>query len=515
MKRALALLVGGVLILGSALAAHAQAPTVSFGGQMRVYGFVFNNITDFTDSGPNGANRDSQSFYFQRWRLFTNVESADKKARAVWGLEVGDITWGRQGGASGGEYLGCNGGNPLANSTFTSGPITIPPPAGSPPGTPPTVVTVPTGPTVSPYDRTRQGGGGCLGADGVNVETKHAYIFVDTGQWVPGSSVTIGIQNVNFMTGPIGGFFDDDAGAIKLNMKFDPVDVEVYTAKAGENALANADDTDFYVGRVGMNITKELRATVEGMLVDEKSLAGFNIGDTFWVGATVGAKLGTVQLDGAVVYGTRSYSRPVGQAGDPFQEEGFGGFVTAQVPVGPVNVFAMGWYTTGDDTVGPAGCGVNAAGVPVPGTNAGCGAPGGPGVSPRRLPGDSDKLPVPESTASWFGGGGPYIAEWLFGNSTIGAPGIGQAQYADPTGTYGFGGSATYALTPAFSLGGGAAYVGATDQVGPYGDYLIEVDAGAVYRFNPNLVFTLFGGVMFPDSGDTAWGAAFRTQYSF
>ena len=35
MKRALALLVGGVLILGSALAAHAQAPTVSFGGQMR------------------------------------------------------------------------------------------------------------------------------------------------------------------------------------------------------------------------------------------------------------------------------------------------------------------------------------------------------------------------------------------------------------------------------------------------------------------------------------------------
>ena len=53
MKRALALLVGGVLILGSALAAHAQAPTVSFGGQMRVYGFTFNNITDFKDSGPS------------------------------------------------------------------------------------------------------------------------------------------------------------------------------------------------------------------------------------------------------------------------------------------------------------------------------------------------------------------------------------------------------------------------------------------------------------------------------
>ena len=144
MKRALALLVGGVLVLGSALAAHAQAPTVSFGGQMRIYGFAFDNITDFQNSEA-GANRDSQSFYFQRWRLVTNVESADKKARAVWHLEVGDITWGRQGGASGGEYLGCNGGNPLANSTFT-GTATIPPPPGSPPGTPPTVVNVPTDP---------------------------------------------------------------------------------------------------------------------------------------------------------------------------------------------------------------------------------------------------------------------------------------------------------------------------------------------------------------------------------
>ena len=107
MKRALALLVGGVLIIGSALAAHAQAPTVSFGGQMRVYGFAFDNITDFNNSESNGTSRDSNSFYFQRWRLFTNVESADKKAKAVWGLEVGDITWGSGGGASGGEYRGC------------------------------------------------------------------------------------------------------------------------------------------------------------------------------------------------------------------------------------------------------------------------------------------------------------------------------------------------------------------------------------------------------------------------
>ena len=228
MKRALALLVGGVLILGSALAAHAQAPTVSFGGQMRVYGFAFNNITDFSDSGPNGANRDSQSFYFQRWRLWTNVESADKKAKAVWGLEVGDLTWGRGGGASGAEYNSCVGATPTVNPT-----VMVPPPAGSPPGTPPTTATVAPG-VVGGNNRVGQGAGGCLGADGVNVETKHAYIWLDTGQWVPGSSITLGIQNIVFMSGPLGGFNDDDAAAIKLNMKFDPVDVEVYTAKLGE-----------------------------------------------------------------------------------------------------------------------------------------------------------------------------------------------------------------------------------------------------------------------------------------
>src|SRR5262249_34414647 len=123
--------------------------------------------------------------------------------------------------------------------------------------------------------------------------------------------------------------------------------------------------------------------------------------------------------------------------------------------------------------------------------------------------------PVPESQASWFGGGGDYIAEWLFGNESIGGPSVGQLQYADPTGTYGVGASVTYALTPALSLGGGVAYVGATDQEGPYGAWLFEFDAGAQYRFNPNLTFRIFAGVMEPDKGDMAWAAAFRTQFSF
>jgi hypothetical protein len=500
MKRALALLVGGVLILGSALAAHAQAPTVSFGGQMRVYGFAFNNITDFTDSGPNGANRDSQSFYFQRWRLWTNVESADKKAKAVWGLEVGDIIWGTGGGTSGGEFRGCPGRAPFVPAVTVATPPAV---AGGAAGSAPATVSQPGSNT-----RVGNGAGGCLGNDGVNVETKHAYIWVDTGQWVPNSSITLGIQEVLFMNGPLGPYFDDDAAAIKLNMKFDPVDIELWTAKTGEGNVNNADDTDMYVARVGVNITKDMRATLDFMLVNEQSLAGQSIGDTFWIGGTFGAKLGTVQLDFGAVYGQRAIAAAAisncGSATSPCQESGYGGYVVAQVPLGPINLTGVGWYTSGDSTVGPAGC-------VGPGTSAGCVAQG----SARTLTKDSDKLPIPESGAGWFGGGGDYIAEWIMGNESIGGPSIGQVHYADPTGTYGLGASVSYALTPAFSLGGGLTYVGASDADGPYGSWAFEADAGATYRFNPNLTFRLFGGFIEPDQGDFAWAVAFRTQYSF
>src|SRR5262249_23965411 len=290
----------GVLILGSALAAHAQAPTVSFGGQMRVYGFAFNNILDFKDSGPNGTNRDSNSFYFQRWRLWTNVESADKKAKAVWGLDVGDITWGTGGGTSAGEYRAVPRPAPVVPN------VTVAVPGGSP-GVPATTATT----TVTQPGsgvRVGNGAGGCLGADGVNVETKPAYIWIDTGQWVPNSSITLGIQEVLFMDGPLGPYFDDDAAAIKLNMKFDPVSIELWTAKFGEGNVSNADDTDAYVARVGVNITKDMHAGIDVMLVNEEALAGQSIGDNIWVGATLGAKLGTVQLDFGGVWGQRAFA---------------------------------------------------------------------------------------------------------------------------------------------------------------------------------------------------------------
>jgi hypothetical protein len=489
MKRALALLVGGGLILGSVLTAHAQAPTVSFGGQMRVYGFTFNNITDFRDS-DNGAFRDSQSFYFQRFRLFTTIESADKKARAYWSLEIGDITWGSGGGAGGGEY-GCTGAAPIVNPT-----VTVPPPAGSPPGTPNTPATVTSG-SPSAGTRVGPGAGGCFGNDGVNVETKNIWIWHDTSGWVPGTDLRVGLQNIVFMAAPWGAFLDDDAAAITVNWKGDPVDVQVWTAKVAEFNNANADDVDMYTARVGVNLTKDFRVTLEGLVVNNNNLGGHDFGDTFWVGGTVAVKVATISLDGGFVYGQRKL--PSAPAGTLFEESGYGGYVIARAPVGPVNVNAIFWYTSGDDTRGP--CGQVVAG--------GCNSNG-------PLTKDSDKLPIPVTGSGWNNSGMPFVAEWLGGLPTIGNPAVGQDLYNDPTGTWGVGGSATFALTPALSVGGGVAWVNATDAQSPkWGDWVFEIDGGLIYRFNPNVTMNLLAGYLIPDENDSAWALAWRTQFAF
>jgi hypothetical protein len=493
MKRAVTMLAAGALILGSAAAAKAQAPagpTVSFGGQMRVYGFVSDNFTDFRDSTDDGRSRDSGSQYFQRFRLFTTIESADKKARAYWAMEIGDITWGNGGGASGGNFAGDNGQTAPGQVNVAA--------VGDPPANRPVTAT-------GPGNRVGNGSGGNLGADGVNVETKNLYLWLNTGDWVPGSSVLLGIHNIVFLGSPVGNFMDDDGAGIQLNFKFDPVDLQLYTIKAAENNIANADDINMYVGRVGVNIAKDMRATLEGMVVDQQALSGVDFGDNYWVGASFGMKVGTVALDLVGVYGQKHFPSAPGSGSATFEESGYGILGVVRAPVGPVSVWGVGWYTSGDENRGPANC----LGA---GTNAGCGAPG-------VLTADSDKLPIPIQGASWINAGAPFIGEGLFGYPTIGGPGPpGQTsvQYADVTGTYGLGGSATFAVTPAFSVGGGVAYVAASDDAqGPYGDWVFDIDGGAIWRFNQNVTITGIGSYLIPDSGDEGWMLAFRTQFSF
>ncbi len=476
----------GALLAGIAgpVAAQETKPgfIVSFSGELRVLGFADNNIFDFTDTGkinrvvtrpipgigvidqcePPPCNKDSDAFYFQRWRLFTTVESADLKARVVWGAEVGDITWGVGGGASGDEY-----GTGTTNRFGTS-----------------------------------RGGG--LGADGVNVETKNLYLQFDI-PWVPGMNLLLGAHNILFMDSPLGAFLDDDAWGIQLNWRREPVAVQLWTAKIDENARADADDNQFYAARIWVDVTKDVTVSLEGLIVDAQCFgrrepvppattgtcfsAGF--GDNLWIGSTVRATLGSVRLDGSVVYGQRLQLCPDCSDGVA-RARGWGVQASARAPVGPVSLWGQAWYTTGDDkqlTGGPS----SVAFIP--------------------LAGDSDKLPLPIHQASWYSG--PLVAEWLTGLSTLGAPGVGSANYGDITGTYGAGTSAIVSLTPALSTGAGLAYVGATDAPGIFGKHVVELDAAVFYQYSPNLLFTLLAGYLVPDTEDHAWGIGFRTRFLF
>jgi hypothetical protein len=334
------------------------------------------------------------------------------------------------------------------------------------------------------------------------------------------------------MTSPAGAFMDDDGWGIQFNWKADPVDLQVYGVKIDENTRASADDNDMYAVRLGINITPDIRATVEGMVVSQQcyarraavapavgSCVSSDFGDTFWIGSTVGAKVASINLHGSFVYGERALFSAANSASgigsEQIEESGFGVQLTAQVPIGPVSTWWHAWYTTGDESR------INGGGCADVTTHPQCGsaalAAQGIDLSTRanttNLRGDSDKLPIPDTGASWSSV--PYVLEFTKGLASLGAPGFGSTHYSDSTGTWGIGGSASYALTPALSLGGGVGYMSETDSTGVYGDQLVEFDAGLVWRFNPNLTISGLFGYAVPDEGDDAWAAVFRTQFSF
>lgn len=452
--------VAGALLLAVALPAVAQQKgvQVTWRGEMRVHGIWFDNLTDFEDTSGN-AFKDSNAHYYQRWRLWTTVESADKKARAVWGVEIGDIVWGRGGGPSAGQFGG--GGA-----------------------------------------RIGPGQGAEAGNDGVNIETKHLYLEFEV-PGVKGAWLTMGGQNMSFMDQPIGGFMDDDFYGIKFRWKADRWDAEFYTAKLTENGLPEADDNDMYALRIGVNPTKDIRLTIEGMIIDQKCFANTgnnctnrartSFGDTAWLGGTLGWKIANVNVDLAAVWGQREFPSTAG-GGASFKEDGYGIFGNVRVPVGPVRTWFTAWYTSGDENRAP-GSNPNAAGVA-----------------------DSDKLPLPLNGSSSFSA--PFVAEWIFGTRTIGLPSVGQPLYGDMNGTYGIGGSGTFALTPALSIGGGIGLVGASEDgsnaaTPPFGDNVVEFDAGLLYTYNANLSFQGIVGYLIPDTGDNAYALGFRTRFAF
>jgi hypothetical protein len=235
---------------------------------------------------------------------------------------------------------------------------------------------------------------------------------------------------------------------------------------------------------------------------DGRACVSADFGDNFWIGGTVGTKLGDIKLNGVVVYGQRELFCATCGAKATAEESGFGILGVAQIPVGPLSVWAQGWYMTGDKArpISPTG------------------NPSGSTAANATLTGKSDKLPLPITGAGYAAG--PFIAEGILGYPSIGGPGFNGAtsvQYADPTGTYGIGGSALFAVTPQITVGGGLALIGAseTNPGNVYGDNVIELYFVESAQDDPHLNIRTILSYLVPDKGDNAFGLTVRAQYSF
>src|SRR5262249_22050641 len=131
---------------------------------------------------------------------------------------------------------------------------------------------------------------------------------------------------------------------------------------------ANADDNDLYAARLGVNITPDIRLTLEGLVFDQQCLANRaavapavgtcvsdNFADRYWGGATAAAKVGPASLPSPLVNGNRKlWSVP---AQTKIDMRGFGIQLVAQVPIGPVATWWHAWYTDGDkQSITGGGC---------------------------------------------------------------------------------------------------------------------------------------------------------------
>jgi hypothetical protein len=201
--------VAAVLLAASAL--PAMALEAKFSGEFRTRGEYFNEhfmeedfYTDVLGLSESEADKES-SLWDSRMRLRMDF-AANENLKGVYVLEVGDVTWGG---------TATNAGVTLADRAvgiFGDG-------------------------------RTRDdgNGGGNLGADAANLETKNMYIDFT----VPNTPVNtkVGILPLKLGHGIV---LDNDATALVVQAKVDPVTIGACTFKTREGDIQEDDDIDYY-----------------------------------------------------------------------------------------------------------------------------------------------------------------------------------------------------------------------------------------------------------------------------
>jgi len=502
----------GFLVL--TVAAPAMALDFKFGAEYRFRTTIAAD-TSFDSDAPNSNPRSIQ----MRIRPRFDVSDDNGNITATLRLEIGDIEFGNGGGATG-----------ETNQAFS--------PSLSQGGA-----------------RVGNGAGGALGVDGVNVETKWAYIDWAMPFNIP-LRVRAGLQPWYL---PKGMIMDDDAAGVRAYGTVKPVSYEAFWYRANGGPQNNAatstgltvctaggitfyttsaaactgvggvagattsatsgtvtavgtsntkdNNYDFYGGKVDVAIAPFLNPGLYFVYGDNRNnctnetaastcVAPYDrFREAYWIGATATGKIGIVSYDLDFLYGFAEGGTAgnFGGAATPVDVKGWAVDGAVHFPIGPLTLNVAGSYATGD----------------------------------KRNGGDSETFP--SIAASWNGPGGGF--------EMIGSGGVfDQIEFTQdsPANLWSIGAWVNYNLTKALALKAGVAYAGFVEKNGNcavvsanacYGpsyakmagkDSLgTEVHVRADYEIWTG--FKLQGqlGWLFPSTGDAASEYVVQMYYNF
>lgn len=304
------LMAAAIGALAIAVAAPAMAVDFKFGGQWRVqFQSAVNAAPLFTDT--DRSNPRQVRF---RVRPLITIQDDNGNIQAVWRGEVGDVTFGN---GSGGDAGGTN---------------------------------IPAIPQNGAAGTVGRSSGGGIGGDGVNVETKWAYVDASAPFGVP-LRVRAGLQPW-FMPKSI--IADTEATGARAYGQVKPFSYDAFWYRLDEQTTAVDDSYDVYgvkgdvalapVFNPGLYLLygRNASATAQAAGWDDTA-------DTYYLGATATGKFGIVAYDLDFIWGSADGGR-----GGTFPQTVRGWVVDAAVhfPVGPVTVNLAAAYATGDERNG-------------------------------------------------------------------------------------------------------------------------------------------------------------------
>jgi hypothetical protein len=303
-----------------------------FGGEYRIRFYSYDNVSQATLYDHNNPDRNPRGIQI-RVRPRFDVSDDNGNMTATLRLEIGDIEWGAGGGA----------GGPSNGSGTTAG--------------------------IQGSARVGNGSGGGMDADGVNVETKWAYIDFLMPFGIP-ARMRAGIQPW-FL--PKGMIVDNDATGVRVYGTTKPVSYEIawYRLASGPVAATPAapnvgqptltggstqdNNFDEYVFRLDYAAATWLNAGIYGLYGLNKATpaaVSFTPTDNYFLGVTATGKVGIVSYDLDFIFGAAEGS-PAGatlnDAGDDFKDQrGFAVDGGVHFPLGPTTIHFVGSFATGD-----------------------------------------------------------------------------------------------------------------------------------------------------------------------